>query len=103
MHQSSQFKDFYSFINAIDILDSVDNAIIVWADPDADEHQVTFTTFGKPRHAKMVLLENHKTTISFYDNHTSAKANEIEVRPGTHGDYKACAEYLIKFLKTGDL
>lgn len=100
MHKSEQFKDFYSFIHAIDILDAKDNAVIVWADPDADEHQVTFTTFGKPRRVKMILLENDKVTLKFYDSHVSGPSHEAELT----ADYMDnAAKYMINFLKTGDL
>lgn len=100
MHKSEQFKDFYSFINAIDIIDAKDNSVIVWADPDADEHQVSFTTFGKPRRVKMILLENDKVILKFYDSHAAGVSHEVELT-GDNADNTA--KYMINFLKTGDL
>lgn len=100
MHKSNQFKDFYSFINQVDVMDAKDNSVILWADPDAVEHQVTFTTFGKPRHVKMVLLENDKVILKFYDNHASGAASEVEV---TSDNLDNTVKYMINFLKTGDL
>lgn len=96
MRCSMELTRFNKFINAVDVLDSRKNEVMVWITEDG-KFEVDFSIVGKPAKARMYVEENVECGIILFDELQQYDGKFI-VNCENPEEYTKLAERMISYL-----
>ena len=96
MRSSMELRHFHKFINAVDVLDSRNNEVMVWI-TDEGKFEVDFSIFGKPAKARMYTTDNVECGIILFDE-LQQYDGQYTIKCVSPEDYTKLAEKVINYL-----
>ena len=96
MRSSEKLKHFYKFINAVDMLDSIKNEVIIWV-TDEDQFGVDFNIFGKPAKARLFVDAGDECAITLFDE-LNQYDGKLVINCDTAEEYTEVAVRMVSYL-----
>ena len=96
MRSSNELKHFHRFINAVDVLDSTKNEVMLWRDDDGS-FEVDFRIAGKPAKARLYMTETEECGIVLFDEFRQEDST-ILLTCDTPEEYIEIAQRVIAYL-----